>query len=1297
MKNPLKSVSNFFVKKKKLSAGLLFLAIFGVSAGSAYALVPQTVIKEHEVSKGDDIAPEHEMTTRERFISNLANNASNGMSITANKLLFEIDGKNETRTENGQEVVTSHVNTLDASGTTIDFALTSLSLHGVKLALTAPVVYSDAGARPHARGVHASLIDDSLYLNLFDAKEEVVDGAKKMLYNDSWDFKYKVDLAPYDGKFGPGESETDSKTGGIFHYEYGDLDWLLEDIFYILSDGGIDLSLEGWLDSLLSSKEEEPSAPAQNAVNDTPAQEPAENGISVDAIMNSMDEMVEVAEERYFIWHLPLGSKTLNLGLRADEDYNLAGVDLPAKYDFHKIEGEEAQYETFVSEESAWEIQEGMRLQVSADVTDFEIARGEWSKSLIPGDADSYRDLMDSKGMLKYVAKYIANPQFGLDVDLDIGYATSSKAGDRTHVKKEAIADSMRVHLSADADLAQRKFNGAKAQLSLQKVDELKQVTAHHDINVAYLYDHENKQGDGFLDINENYFKARTTSVYLDEFYASFLSDLFTSTDAKEQAEDDNTLNQITEVLKVLGISLDDILNSDFITDLHNGVYVSALDFIESIENDDNLIQIVLTLAPIGLEGKITLKVSGRGEQHDLLSLDIEGIKFASFCLDGHIATRAFEAIDDAILADESYDKLCHLQGIGEQVTNIVNNKSFTANLGVSLLNEDVEELGVNGDLAFAFADELKAGKVDVRLTQNLTDKIVPNHRIALDLYDSFNGVAFTYGSSLEDDLDTLPEESIKAKLGFSSFVEEGESILDKGLGLFKNMDDRFSRLTASLAKTAGTSLLSRLTRGELSAILEENGILKSAKIHDDNGDTTIVINGSKLGMENDIVVSLEYEDNTIDPLTEKVSEGGIKGLKVNLKLGEKDLVVTLGDIDSIELEDATTPVPQGKKPLGALKEGIESSFRNFDDVESFKDIGFVSEILDYAVGTLTLGTVASEDEEGNNIVNGISYYGIEGNLEVGIGAHDLKVGLFDAYASVEGAETKIYAKLGGIPVIRGVNGPDNAHYFRPHEAEGVREAEIYYYANGVDPKGQALLTRESSYGRIRNVRDGVRLEGEDFVSDLFGWLGRYSLGILDSILDKEDTASPKPQGLHKLSRQGILGDEPLRIESVLNGLSKTSSNNIDTYTISVDLGALLGIPVLGDANISLKGTSFVHDGKTFKTLQGINIHAEGKANAVNSEASLALAHVDVDLFLNNIHDGVMDNVWEYQQNRAYAENFVGEVADDGILNEESKGLLYELPDQQFNSLLPDKETEMFGYNYVGYEGTFKASNLYIL
>ena len=1234
--------------RRKIAGAALIITTFSLSAGCAFFMVPQAIINERDNAAIIEDEPAKQTTGRERFISKMTASATSGLSIDAKKLILEYDGKTDSDS-------VKHINRLDASGTSIDFALSSLSLHGINFALTAPIAYSDDGNDVHYRGVHASMINETIYLDLFGGKKE----NDQVVYDDSsWDFKYKVSVASYD------DGTVDPLTGGIGRYEYGDLDWLLEDILSILSEGGIDISLQGWVESLTSSSsdEEEPAASSSSS-------------FDTDGLLDSLGGMVEYRPSEnadpYFIWNLPLGETILPLGLRSNQDYEFTGVDLPAAYVFEEDSVDADSGVTTsasTNPETYWEIQEGLRLSASADIAS---CASTWDPSLLVPSAETlsqYRNLTDSMALFRSIAKYAANPQFGLNMTLDLGYATQQEEfeGSRTKVRKEASekSDSIRLVLDGDADLSERKFHGAKGALSLQKVNKIandeEEIVASHDINVAYLYDHLAQEGNGYLDINGDLFKAHTTKTYLDEFYSTVLEDAFSSSDTQEQASDANTLEQVRKVMDKLGMSIDSILDSDVLRAIEHGVYPAALDLLESLVNEDNKITLTLNLAKLGITGRIIVALRGVEENNvlkhsDLLSIKLEDISFASFFVNGEIKTRAYEEIEAPADA-ESYDTLCHLKGIGEQITDIVDRKSFSASLGMTLKDNTVQDetatkLSLDGSLAFAFTDSLKQGKATFDIRQTLTDMIVANHRLALDMKSdegSFDTIALGYASAGASSqlAANMANDGKKVKLTTGGFMDTVDYLSER-IGA---LDERFDRLSVSLASNAtGEGLLSRLIDGEYSALLEKTDIIKTADIHHgESDDTYIEINPAAFGLgENDkLAVTLSYLDNTQD------HEGGIDGLNIAMTLGDNDIDVTLGSIASVDVENA---------PAG--------TFENFEDVSGFEDLSFLPEIAEYAVGSLTLGTMAGEDDD----VSGVSYYGLQGDLSVKIGTHDLSIGLFDAYASVEGAETKVYASVEGLPVIRGVNAPDNNHYFRPNEAEGARAFEIMYYANGRNPEGEALLTRTSDYGRIRSVRDALRLDGKDFTSNLIDSLARYCLGINDELLDaseEEPVQNDTPSGLQNtgirpLTRGGLIhGDDGLRLETVLNGFTKsTDANNVDTYTLSLDLGALLGINALGDATVSLSGRSVFNSDKsaTFKTLTALNVHADASSKSVNG-GTLKIASVDFDLFLNNIsEEGVMENVWSQNPATArYSQLFVGgDVPETGILAPENQGYFY--------------------------------------
>ena len=64
-----------------------------------------------------------------------------------------------------------------------------------------------------------------------------------------------------------------------------------------------------------------------------------------------------------------------------------------------------------------------------------------------------------------------------------------------------------------------------------------------------------------------------------------------------------------------------------------------------------------------------------------------------------------------------------------------------------------------------------KAGKIGLDLEQNLTDKIVSNHRVGIDMRDNFQTVAMAYGSG-NAPLESMPEEALSAKLNLGAFSD---------------------------------------------------------------------------------------------------------------------------------------------------------------------------------------------------------------------------------------------------------------------------------------------------------------------------------------------------------------------------------------------------------------------------------------------------------------------------------------------------------------------------------------------
>ena len=185
-------------KKIALASGG-FLLVFAASAATAFFAVPQNV-NTIDLRDPNGGVSDHVMTYAERFVNNLGESATSGLHVEINKLVFD-------QYYVGENAKSGH-NTIsvdEENPATFDFALNSLNLHGINFALTAPVIYSNNGKDAKYRDVHASLVNDMIYLNLADrGNADQIGGERSQ--GGSWDFKYKISTEAYETTI-DGESE----------------------------------------------------------------------------------------------------------------------------------------------------------------------------------------------------------------------------------------------------------------------------------------------------------------------------------------------------------------------------------------------------------------------------------------------------------------------------------------------------------------------------------------------------------------------------------------------------------------------------------------------------------------------------------------------------------------------------------------------------------------------------------------------------------------------------------------------------------------------------------------------------------------------------------------------------------------------------------------------------------------------------------------------------------------------------------------------------------------------------------
>lgn len=1310
--------------------GLSMFGLFAASAATTF-LTTEGKVTVIDLRTGGEEQPEA-LSGRDRFIANLASSATAGLHISVTDLKFDqyyLDSEGKIDESKGHNTITNgKTNTGEDAPITVSLKMDELSLHGINLAVTAPIAYSNNGKDAKYRGVHASLVpysfdgetdEHTLFVNLFDNGDDVftVDENNNTVVSQSeggrWNFKYRVGVDSKDATAftnGSNSEKPDDVTRGTEYYEYGELDWFLADILDILSEGAISVNFGDMINNLMGGAPKEAANTDDQTASNTSSSESSNeesgdstpSGISIDDIMASMGEMQDVGTKGapYFVWELPLGDKSIVLGMGGDSNYNLSSVDLPAK----AVKDNDGKYVKSTAEVAPWEIKKGMTLSAHAEIDGH--LPNNWANEVY-GNASDYKKLTDSASMFKRIAKVVAMPEVDIDAAFTIGHNQKAVEGSRTVLKKDDISEAMTISLGAGLDF----YDDANKKYALEGLDvdlkiDQKRVSEEfkgHEIQVAYLKekaDAEVSAYNAYVNVND-VLLAKTSKTYLDELITDVKESTFFTASSEDSETDGISLDSF---LDLLGDDIKAIMESDLVKGIKTGTYTAVADLIKSINAKDNNITIDLSLAPLGLSnGSIKLSIDGVTDKdgayvNSLAELDISGISFGNFSLDGSLKVNGLGRDIVALKAPEGkkFESLSHVRGIFGTVEKIAEGKSFSASIsGAAFDKEGKKTLEiVKSGAAFNFNEGYTSGKVNVEL--DTYGDIKQQHNIALGL-DSINvegtdenskpvvtnekyvGFSYDSKSNREGFESQKSDKAVAGRIGLTSAKDALKKIdLGNLLGFFSN-DDRFSRLSKALVQEESGSLLSDILGGKYFGLLEKQGIISSVTL----GTTTkLVIDGSKVGMEGkSIALEISYLGNSSDG-NEGVIEGGIDAIKVEILDGEnKSFSLSIDDIDALE---------NNKQKVTAFK-----------DITALDDFTPIVDMAGELLNTVTLGYANGEDEK--TALTGTSYYGLEGKIGLELVGDETELYSFSADAAVEGAETKLAIDFGKMPVIRGLNAPNNDLYFRRNELEGQRDSDIYFYANGVNPEGEFLLTRDSSYGRIRNVKDAVRVSGKDYTSDLLNWVLKYSIGVNESLLapkKEAETPAQEPATEETTSSWNPFA-KGIHIADCWNGFQVDSSKKGQTtYTLGLDLGTLLGIGILGDANVSLVSNDLHSDNFSGRCLSEVHIGA-GVDVTSTSDTTMHIASVSVDLGLTNLSSANNEGVKEVKavlgEESEYASLFVGNVDNSGLMVHENTtlGALYNLVDGFQSDKPTDTYYNLYGYNLIGVKNV-KAGNFYL-
>ena len=1152
-----KKIKNKGAKKQYFLNGALLLALFGVTATTTYLLMPEKTLGggddtgETEDEDNDDIKP---ITGTQRFISNLTNSATAGLNLSFDTLDLYFPGKDKSDKSKG--------NVINGSGTEVTFSMEEASLHGISLGLKAKVDYNG-----YKRSLNLLKETEDIYFSINDDD------------NQSYDFKYKASIKS------KVTEERDETTGGLIQYEYGDVDWIIQDILEILSSGNINVTfpkidLGGSSDSSSSS---------------------STSSDSLSGILDSLSKMEEDAPHKYFVWNLPLGDETFPIGLSRDDDYNLAGIDFPAK----SFSGDASSQETYTLKNEGEEV---MTIQASAKVITGSDSIN-WL-SFLTADVSEYHNIVDSASLFRKVARYVANPQFGLTTTNSLN-VNSGKGLVLTHYKTEDdktvgsdVIEQASLSLSGNAD-----FTGGLQAFNLDLA--LSAEASKAAISAAYI------DNEAFMNIDD-LLMAKVSKTNLDALWGNVSSSVSsTSSISDSMSEIEGTQDLIETVLN----------NYPTIKSFTEGHYEGAFDFIKSIKGENSKIVVTFDLTPLQMDGEISLTIDGTYSEDSesastdtyLSNITFKSVKLAAFELDGTISLSSYATPS---LDKTQYDELTHLPGIKDQISTITSSKEAGLSLSGSIKTGKQDKVGqdigvnFNSDIAFSY-EKRQAG---ITLTANQISKgYSQDHHFDFSLDgdgENFTNAAFRYDSVNDATIDNetgLDEKgksrtnprSTKALTGTMS-VSSMQDIVSTVKKMIPEEDDgksSFQKIASSIGSLAGNSLADSLINNKFFGFAEKKILVEKASL---GGDTnTFKLNGELFGMDENPLITVSYQAN------EESSNGGFKSLtfqtsKVSLSLG---LNKTGG------LTDAE---------LNPLKDEDLSTFTNFNTLKT---------LIEYIEGSTKLGQVVSGDA---------SVYDVSLNLSLNIGKTTIDLFGVSLHVANEKDILKAHLSIPYMPLIKGINAPDNSIYFRDHEYEGKRAVDLYYsYAKGDEDFGDVYITRDSSYGRVTQVRDTVQLKGKNFVErsssenytysyNGIGWLLEYVLGVNESYLAKSNTPSDETTTEAQVEEGTSLFDA--RFPHPEDFLKEYAFDSDATkWSMGVDVGSLLDERgLLGDAVLSIFGSNVTNEASTssWKTISSMALTFGLKLGNPDGTGQIVPASIALNLNLDNVSSGVYKNTW---------------------------------------------------------------------
>lgn len=540
---------------------------------------------------------------------------------------------------------------------------------------------------------------------------------------------------------------------------------------------------------------------------------------------------------------------------------------------------------------------------------------------------------------------------------------------------------------------------------------------------------------------------------------------------------------------------------SPLFTLISNGDYLGLISYFNSLYVENDTLKLSLNASILGNhEGELlfTFDINSKG----LTGIQINNVYAFGYILNIKLNIVEYEAIE--VTNKESYTSLNYVGDIFEDVLDLIKQDKFALGVnGSTGLNGSTYNF--TGSTQFTLSEEKDTGigKITINNKHNITIDVTKLKTGEKETALRNSEVLFNYNNNL------------KGKFNLGS-LEDTFGII---MNLINSGDKRLEKYKALLTKDYSSSIISRLMRGEIEAILYQN-MVKTISL--DNDKYTIELNGDFLKKDTDIdvsniLISLKLKDRDGKKAIDTLS---IKGTILDIAI---DLNVTLNDYDP--------------------------NYKGLSKTDSYFDFSDMGVLVEYLLNTAMC----------NNFT-------INGNVNIPINLLLLKFNLNAPLSAVvkieedENGDEKVYVKA----VIQNVDSS---------LAQSMTFTKFIMYFTDTE----VYLVHEGKSSSSR-----VRLTMSQFFDNLVYYLVNFGLGISTSLIDGREETSSRDIELSKilksykyngginpewiitidtaeLSGSSMLGDLSLTLKgNAFDSLLSSLTANIDVSILDVTMTATL-------------------------------------------------------------------------------------------------------------------------------------------